>query len=230
MEHIFYLDLNTYKNTTLHTHVTKFYEWDKHMPQYTWTRWAILLHRIDPYIMGLLRLPEVDLRRNINNCMFSWVERTYSSYFTVNNSSKPPYTEGVSYPFLYNILDLPSGVVPMTTVTSSDIEKLRDYPTGDWGQRAAKKVRQWLKLSKGDTFRSLNALIFKGSRPTISTRTHGIMPTCAHTTDMRAHAQTPHTCTHPCQRICKALLNALSAWKSAIKKNLNNQQTNKPIK
>ena len=49
-------------------------------------------------------------------------------------------SESSEYCLSYNTLNFPAGVVPMTRVTSEDIEKLRDYPTTNAAEIAAKKV------------------------------------------------------------------------------------------
>ena len=45
-----------------------------------------------------------------------------------------------SYVFLYNVLDLPAGSLPVSKVTKDDIEKMADYKTGDPMEDVVKEV------------------------------------------------------------------------------------------
>ncbi|XP_064617239.1 fatty-acid amide hydrolase 1-like [Liolophura sinensis] len=47
-----------------------------------------------------------------------------------------------SYTFLYNVLNFPAGVVPVTTVNREDITRLQEYPADCDGQRVMKRAMQ----------------------------------------------------------------------------------------
>ena len=51
------------------------------------------------------------------------------------------YISGIgNYQMLFNILDWPAGVLPVTTVTQQDIDDLKNYHTGDDIEDFVKKV------------------------------------------------------------------------------------------
>lgn len=50
------------------------------------------------------------------------------------------FTVFYSYTLVYNVLNFAAGVVPVTTVTREDMERLQDYPADCDGQRVLKRV------------------------------------------------------------------------------------------
>ena len=51
------------------------------------------------------------------------------------------FAGGFAYCALYNILDFPAGVVPVTKVTKADIKAAESFPTPYEAERVAKRVR-----------------------------------------------------------------------------------------
>ena len=50
---------------------------------------------------------------------------------------------GVTYTTLYNLLNYPSGCVPVTRVTAIDENNMRDYPETNLTLKMVKKVHLW---------------------------------------------------------------------------------------
>ena len=76
-----------------------------------------------------------------SNDLFIYVTDAVSTNQPINQSPIIFSVVGfASYLTIYNVLDWPAGVVPVTEVTQQDIDRLQDYHTGDEIEDFVRKV------------------------------------------------------------------------------------------